>query len=53
MSRTFDLLYYVPGLTDTGLEQMDKVDRDWYWTELKKRKDAENKANKKAALVGG
>lgn len=47
MTRMFDLLYYVPGLTDRGLERKDKKEREWLWKELKRRKDEENKPTKK------
>lgn len=43
MKHTFDLLYYVPGLTDMGLDEKDKQERNWLWAELKRRKDEENK----------
>lgn len=44
MRQVFDLLYYVPGLTDIGLDDTDRKDRLHHYELLKARKDEERKA---------
>ncbi len=45
--RFFNLLYYVPGMTDTGLNEMSR--REWmrYYKLLQTRKEEEAKPPKK------
>lgn len=45
--RVFNLLYYIPGLTDVGLDEMDR--REWmrYFKLLQERKEEEAKPPKK------
>lgn len=43
MLKVFNLLYYVAGMTDVGLDDTDRHDRDHYYKLLKARKDEEAK----------
>lgn len=47
MLKIFNLMYYIPGCTDVGLEETDRRDRETYFKLLKERKAEEQKPRKK------
>lgn len=46
MEKSFLLMYYIPGMTDLGLEKMERRERDWYYERLKKQKEVIEKPKK-------